>query len=280
MMKNPHAGESLRHLYRMAKAGVELHGQIVLCRGINDGRELDRTLGDLAALYPALSSVSIVPAGLTRYREGLPHLTTFSPEECRAVIAQVDAVADRLFATHGSRLFFPSDEFYLTAGYPLPDEEFYEGYPQLENGVGMITSLRTEFAAWQEAGLALRHPRPRHISLATGVAAYPLMQELATRMCTAFPHLSVNVFCIENRFFGPHITVAGLLTARDIIDQLSGQELGRELLLPAATLRHEGDLFLDGMSLHEVEKALSVRIRTVESDGEDLARALLGLRRA
>ena len=236
MMKNPHAGESLRHLYRLAEAGVELHGQIVLCRGLNDGAELDRTMCDLAALYPALTSVSVVPAGLTRHREGLYPLTSFSAEECAAVLNQVESAANACFATHGSRLFFCSDEFYLTAGRPLPREEFYEGYPQLENGVGMLTSLRTEF----EDGRPLVHPRRRRrtVSLATGVAAYPLLSELADRLMAENPWLSVRVYAIKNYFFGETITVAGLLTAGDIIAQLSGEELGVLYKSRDASLRH------------------------------------------
>ena len=276
MMKNPHAGESLRHLYRLAEAGTELHGQIVLCRGLNDGAELDRTMRDLAALYPALTSVSVVPAGLTRHREGLYPLSPFSKEECAAVLDQVNAMADTCFATHGSRLFFCSDEFYLTAERPLPTEEFYEGYPQLENGVGMLTSFRTEF----EEGRPLVRPRRRRrtVSLATGVAAYPLLSELADRLMAENPWLSVRVYAIKNYFFGESITVAGLLTAGDIIDQLSGLDLGDVLLLPAATLRSERDLFLDGKTVRDVSRALSVRVEMCENDGEELSRRILGVK--
>ena len=276
MMKNKNAGKSLDYLYRMAEAGIELHGQIVLCRGLNDGAELDRTMRDLSALAPAMSSVSIVPAGLTRYREGLYPLSSFTKEECAAVIDQVDAVANRLYEESGSRLFFCADEFYLGAGRELPDEAFYEGYPQLENGVGMLTSLRTEFAEWRKSEPHLRFRRPREVSIVTGVAAYPLMCEIAARMMAAFPHLTIRVYQIINRFFGEKITVAGLLTATDIIDQLKDKPLGKTILLPAATLRSEGDLFLDGKTVRDVERALRVRVRMVESDGYALARALLG----
>lgn len=279
MMKNKNAGKSLDYLYRMAEAGIELHGQIVLCRGLNDGDELDRTMRDLAALAPAMSSVSIVPAGLTRFRDGLYPLTSFTKEECAAVIDQVDAMASALYEKNGSRLFFCADEFYLGAGRELPDEDFYEGYPQLENGVGMLTSLRTEFSLWEKEEPHLRLRRPRKVTIATGVAAYPMMCEIASRMMAAFPHLSVNVYQIKNNFFGEKITVAGLLTATDIIEQLSDKPLGKTLLLPAATLRSEGDLFLDGKTVRDVERALHVRVRMVESDGYDLAAALLGKKR-
>jgi putative radical SAM enzyme (TIGR03279 family) len=275
MMKNPHAATSLAYLSRLAEAGIELHGQIVLCRGVNDGKNLDRSLQDLTALFPAMSSVSIVPAGLTRFREGLCQLEPFTAEECATVLDQVNAVADRHFATHGSRLFFCSDEFYLKSGRELPDEEFYEGYPQLENGVGMITSLRTEFFDCMEGG-AQKKARRRRVSLATGEAAYPLMCEIADVMQKAFSHLSVQVYCIKNNFFGEHITVAGLLTATDIIEQLSGKDLGDELLLPSAVLRADGDLFLDDKTPREVARTLKTRLRFVDNDGDALARALLG----
>ena len=275
MMKNKHAGESLRHLYRLAEAGVEIHGQIVLCRGINDGKELDRTLSDLAALYPSVSSVSIVPAGLTKYREGLHPLTIFTGEESAAVIDQVEAVASALYEKNGSRVFFCADELYLSAGRDLPPEDFYEGYPQLENGVGMITSLRTEFADWQTYGASPRACR-REVSIATGVAAYPLLCEIARKMETAFSGLTVRVYEIQNRFFGEHITVAGLLTAGDIVEQLQARPLGEELLLPAAVLRSEEDVFLDDKTPREVEEALACPLRFVESDGAALAAAILG----
>ena len=274
MMKNKHAGESLRHLYRLAEAGVEIHGQIVLCRGINDGKELDRTLADLSALYPSVTSVSIVPAGLTKHREGLHPLTMFTGEESAAVIDQVEAVASQLYEKNGSRVFFCADELYLSAGRELPDEEFYEGYPQLENGVGMITSLRTEFADWQTD--AVCGECRREVAIATGVAAYPLMQEVAAKMEQAFSGLTVHTYEIKNHFFGENITVAGLLTARDIVAQLQGKPLGEVLLLPAAVLRSEGDLFLDDRSPEEVEKALACRVRFVENDGAALAAAILG----
>ena len=275
MMKNPHAGESLRHLFRLAEAGVELHCQIVLCRGLNDGAELDRTMRDLSALYPAVSSVSVVPAGLTRHREGLYPLSPFTKEESVALVDQVEAFGDLCLAEHGSRLFFPSDEFYLAAGRELPDEEFYEGYPQIENGVGMLRSLYTEFISWQNENEGKKLFLPRTVSIATGVSAYPMMCEIAAAMERAFPRLSVKVHEIKNRFFGESITVAGLLTATDIIDQLTGKDLGRALILPADVLRSEGDVFLDDKTPKDVERALGVPLRFVKNDGASLAAAIL-----
>ncbi len=276
MMKNPRAGESLRYLSRFAEAGIELHGQIVLCRGLNDKEELDRTMADLAALYPALTSVSVVPAGLTRHREGLYPLESFTPEECVTVLDQVNSFAKTCLATHGSRIFFAADEFYLAAERKLPEEDFYEGYPQLENGVGMLTSFRTEFEAAADLPVKPRR-RTRHVSIATGLAAYPMMAELAALLRHEHPWLSVHVYPIKNRFFGEKITVSGLLTAGDIIEQLRGEELGELLLLPAAVLRSEGDLFLDGKTVRDISRALSVRIQMCENDGAALRARILGL---
>ncbi|MBQ8174586.1 MAG: DUF512 domain-containing protein [Clostridia bacterium] len=275
MMKNPHAGEALHHLHRLAEGGIELHCQIVLCRGLNDGNELDRTMHDLAALYPAVSSVSVVPAGLTRHREGLYPLEPFTKEESIAVLDQVEAFASAHFEAYGSRLFFCSDEFYLAADRELPNEEFYEGYPQIENGVGMLTSLYTEFISWQNEIKGKKLLFPRHVSIATGVSAYPMISKIARQMERRFPGLSVTVYEIKNRFFGESITVAGLLTATDIIDQLRGKDLGHVLILPADVLRSEGDLFLDDKTPADVERTLGTSVRFAKNDGASLAAAIL-----
>ncbi len=274
MMKNPRAGECLQYLKRLADGGIELHGQIVLCRGLNDKAELDRSMADLSQLYPALSSVSIVPAGLTDHRDGLYPLQPFTKDEAAAVLDQIEAFGARHYARHGSRLFFPGDEFYLQAGRPLPGEEFYEGYPQIENGVGMLTSLQAEFADCLSDGES--ETVSRTVSVATGVAAYPTVCAMAERMEKTFPGLTVRVYEIKNRFFGEHITVAGLLTATDITEALTGCELGDELLLPSATLRSEGDMFLDDKTPEDVERALGVPLRFCQNDGYELAAAILG----
>ena len=278
MMKNKRAGEVLSYLDRLAAGGTTLRGQIVLCRGLNDGAELDRTLRDLSRYYPALDSVSVVPAGLTDHREGLYPLTSFSPEEARAVVKQVESFARAHKEKTGSRLFFLADEFYLKAGLPLPREAEYEGYPQIENGVGMITSMETEFleelAYRAEAGET--HPVSRTVSLATGFAAYGAMCELARRAEEAYRGLRVLVYPIENRYFGKEITVSGLLTGRDMAEQLQGRELGDELLFPPNALRAEGDLFLCGMTPEELSEKIGAPARPGGGDGAALLDALLG----
>ena len=280
MMKNRRAGEVLKYLDKMAAAGIRICGQIVLCRGINDGAELTRSMEDLAKLHPAVSSVSIVPAGLTRFREGLYPLTPFTKEECCAVIEQVNAFGDRCERELGNRIFCCADEFYLKGELPLPEEEYYGDYEQIENGVGMLRSLMAEFGReleYLEDYAPERGEFSRTVSIATGKAAAPTMRALAKALMCRKNGITVRVFECKNNFFGPEITVAGLLTGKDLYDQLCGQELGDELLIPATMLRADGDLFLCGMSPAELSEKLGVSIRPVRGDGAELLAAMLGV---
>ena len=279
MMGNKRAGKTLGYLRRLADAGIAICGQIVLCRGINDGVELDRSMRDLAELMPALRSVSIVPAGLTKYREGLYPLSPFTPEEAAAVIAQVDAFAEGCKAKYDTRLFFCADEFYLKAGLPLPDHAYYEEYSQLENGVGLLTSLCHEFDFELDYvdDLLPEAKLPRTVTVATGEAAYGTLSALTERLMAKVPGLTVQVIAVHNDFFGDLITVAGLLTGRDLAAQLKGRDLGDELLLPSVTLRAEGDLFLCGMTPEALADELETPIKFVKNDGAALIAALLGV---
>lgn len=273
MMNNRFAGDCLRHLYRFAEAGLDINCQLVLVPGYNDGAELQRSMEDLAALAPAVRSVAAVPVGLTKHREGLPPLRSFTAEESAVVIDQMTAMGDRMLQQHGSRVFFPSDEWYIKAGRPIPDGDFYEEYPQLENGVGMITLLREEFKqAAEEFPLLIETDR---IVIATGVDAAPYLQELADYAMQKWPALQLQVVAIRNEFFGESITVSGLVTGGDLIKQLRDVPMDR-LILPANMLRQEGDLFLDDVSVEQVEAALGVPVTFVqESDGFCLFDALL-----
>ena len=279
MMKNKRAGEVLSYLRRLADAGISICGQIVLCKGWNDGEELKRSLTDLYRLYPAMGSVSVVPAGLTRFRENLTPLELFTPEECRAVIETITEFGDRCLEETGSRIFFPSDEFYLRGGVPLPPEEFYEGYPQIENGVGMLRSFETEFGFGLEDLDGMRDAirLPRRISVATGVAAYGQMKRLCDALASMIPGLEITVYEIVNHFFGETITVAGLLTGQDMREQLLGKALGDALLIPSNTLRAEGDLFLCGMTPEALSEALGVPVIPAPNDGEAFIRTALGI---
>ena len=236
---------------------------------------------DLSELFPAMQSVSIVPAGLTRFREKLYPLEGFSKEESAAVIDQVDAFAKEFEEKNGSRMFFCSDEFYLKSERPLPEEGYYEGYPQIENGVGMITSLVTEFKDelnYLDEYLE-NYNAPRHISIATGVAAYDTIKSMAIDLEARVEGLRVEVYRIINRFFGETITVSGLLTGKDISEQLPGKELGELLLFPANALRSDGDLFLDDMSPEELSQKLGVPVSPSKEGGEGFICDLLGVER-
>ena len=278
MMKNKHSGEVLKYLNDFAEAGLSMCGQIVLCRGVNDGDELMRSLRDLAALYPAMSSVAIVPAGLTKFRDKLYPLTDFTAEEAKAVIEMINSVGEEHKEKHGTRLFYAADEFYLKAGIEIPGSDYYEDYPQIENGVGMIRSCSDEF------GLAISNAsdvdeltsKKRHISLVTGVASYPMIKEQVSKLCAICPNLNVEIYEIVNNFFGRSITVSGLLTGRDICEQLCEKPLYDELLIPQNCLRHGEETFLCGMTVSEMSEKLGVPVKATGADGYELAEAILG----
>ena len=274
MMKNPRAGESLQMLRRIADAGIRLNTQLVLCPGLNDGDELVYSLTELEKLVPALASIAAVPVGLTKYREKLPHLEEYTPTGARRVIETIDAFGLRCKAQYGSRLAFAADEFYLKAGLPLPDEDYYEDYPQIENGVGLWKSLECEFqAALDDCDL----PRETAFcaAMATGTASYPLLRSFKALLEGRFPNSNVDVYAIENDFFGHSITVAGLVTGQDLIAQLKGKDLHGRLLIPSVMLRAEGDVFLDDVSVEDVERALGVRLVVVNNDGAQLLEAIV-----
>ena len=278
MMKNKRSGEVLSYLDDFVAAGLTVCGQIVLCKGINDGDELLRTMRDLEKYFPSLGSVSIVPAGLTKHRDGLYPLSDFTKEEAGAVIDLIDSVAEKYLEKNGSRLFFAADELYLKAGRELPPDEYYEDYPQIENGVGMLRSIITEFdiALQDVEDYSERLTKPRRVAIATGYASYDTMVRFAELIKSKTDKIQIDVYPIKNIFFGESITVSGLLTGRDICDQLEGRLDHDELLLPSAALRHPEMDFLCGMTLEEVGKKLGVKIRVTESDGFDLLDAVFG----
>ncbi len=275
MLNNRFAGNLLVIMKRFAEANITMNCQIVLCKGLNDGSELVRTMNDLEQLYPHVSSVSVVPAGLTSCREGLYPLEPFNSIECAAIIRSVEAFAKKCREKHNSLIFFCADELYLKAGLPIHIERWYEDYPQLENGVGLIASMRGEFDR------ALRYidkydlNKRRIISVATGEAAYDFICGLVSQLQKRCLNLHCSVYKIENKFFGSEITVAGLITGRDIKNQLAGKRLGKKLLLSSVMLRADGDMFLDDMRPAELEWALDVEIAFVENNGDDFIRKIL-----
>lgn len=278
MMKNKRAGEVLKYLPKLAEGGIALCTQIVLCKNLNDGKELDRTMHDLVKLYPALRSCAIVPVGLTKFREKLYPLEMFDRQGAAQVIAQVDAFGAECKEKYGTRLFYCADELYLKAGLPLPEDDYYEEYSQIQNGVGMITSLETEFRTelkyLDEYTEGFRPPR--RVSIVTGVAAYDEIKSVADRLCERVDGLDVTVYKIINHFFGESVTVAGLLTGKDVAEQLAGHDLGDELLFPRVMLRADGDLFLDDTTPAWLSERLGVPAKPSGGDAPELIHAILG----
>ncbi len=273
MLHNRFAGEIINKMRRLKEAGITMNGQIVLVPEYNDGAELERTIHDLTEFLPNLQSLSVVPVGLTKYREHLPKLRTFTKEESREVIGIIAKWQKICLEYFDTRFVFASDEWFLTAGLPLPSEDEYEGYPQIENGVGMVRSL-TEEVAWE---LEDREgdDRLHEATIATGVLIAPTIEKLCGEVCKVYPNLHVTVVPIINHFFGETITVSGLLTGKDIIEQLSGREIRGKLILPENLLRSGEDVLLDDKTVSDIENALQTRVRIVKSEGYDFVESLV-----
>lgn len=276
MMVNPHSGEVLKYIDQFAQAGIEMNFQIVLCPGWNDGEKLQQSLEKLVSYYPATRSVAVVPVGVTRYREKLPHLDVFNAESAGEAIDQIEKIGCRCLQQYGDRLVYPSDEFFLLAQRPIPAEDYYGDYPQIENGVGMWRDLYETFC--RALKTTPRRLLPHKADLVTGESAYPLIQQLADLCMQKNPSVKLAVHAVKNDFFGGNVTVTGLVTGRDLMDQLEGKLISRELIVPRVMLRAERDLFLDDVSLEQVGKRLKVRLRITETEGCDLLNAMLGKR--
>lgn len=273
MLHNRFAGSALKKLKRLKDAGITMNGQIVLCKGWNDGEELEKTMHDLSAFLPEMTSVSVVPVGLTKYREGLEKLECFTKEDSLKVLEQIHRWQEIFLKHYDTRYIYASDEWYLKAELPIPDEDSYEGYLQIENGVGLIRSLQNEFEDYFEE--LTGDDRIRKISLATGVLAAPVIQKLTEKIIKKFPNIRVNIYIIVNHFFGTDITVAGLVTGGDITSQLRGQELGEYLLLPEVLLRDGESVLLDDVTVQDIENALQTKIRIVQSDGKSFIDSII-----
>ena len=274
MLKNRRAGECLSIMERLAAAHIAMNCQVVACPGVNDGPALERTLNDLSALYPAVESIAIVPVGITRFREGLHPIEPYTRDQAAAVLDQVEAFAADFFEKNGTSLAWCSDEFYLLAGRPLPETAYYEDMNQLENGVGMLRLLlrQAHLALEGEGPLA-----PPPFSIATGVSAAPFVREIVDMARQQCGKIRGTVYPIVNRFFGETITVSGLITGRDLLDQLRGKDLGARLLIPDNMLRAGERVFLDDVTVDQVEKALGVPVVPVPAEsGFDLVDAILG----
>lgn len=273
MLKNRFAGEALKKIDRLFEGRILMNGQIVLCKGINDGAELERTIEDLTQYLPYFQSLSVVPVGITKYREGLHPMEPFSKEDAREVLVTIEKWQRKLHPLHGIYFVHGSDEWYLLAEKDLPEEERYDGYIQLENGVGMLRLLENEFEE------AFQHISPdgkkRSLSIATGRLAYGQIRKMAKKVESKFPNTKIQVYSIRNEFFGENITVSGLITGGDLIHQLKDRDLGERLLLPCNMFRSGEEVFLDDRSKEEVASALQVKIDIVKSSGQDFLNTVL-----
>ncbi|MBR6044648.1 MAG: DUF512 domain-containing protein [Ruminococcus sp.] len=275
MMNNRFAGDKLRYLRKMADSGLFMNCQIVCCPEINDGVHLERTLSDLAELMPQIQSVAVVPVGVTKFREGLYPLRPFTREEAGAVIDIIERKAAECLEKWDTRMCYPADEFYLLAGRDIPEAEFYEDYPQYENGVGLMRSLYDEVVEALES-CDTDIPK-RKVTLATGTAAEEFHRTLSKMIMKRIPQLTIEVVGIVNHFFGETITVAGLVTGGDLIDQLKERDLGDQLLIPSVMLKADEPVFLDDLTVDDVEKALGITIRPSRNDGFDYLDCILGI---
>lgn len=279
MLNNRFAGEALKKVDILKEAGICMNGQIVLCKGLNDGAELEFSIREMMKYIPNLESVSVVPVGLTRFREGLYPLEPFEKEDAIRVIQTIEKYQKECYEKYGIHFIHASDEWYLLAEMELPEEERYDGYLQLENGVGMLRLLKNEF----EAALKERMKKDKmrgsqlkgEISLATGLLAYSTILPMAEQIMEAYPGVRIHVYPITNYFFGERITVSGLLTGQDLMQQLTGKNLGSTLLLPENVLRSGEDVFLDDIRLGELENALQVPVNIVKSSGYDFVETIL-----
>ena len=273
MLHNRFAGDVLQKIKRLSDAGIPMNSQIVLCKGINDGEELDRTIRELGEFLPYMESLSVVPVGLTKFRDNLPKLDPFTKEDALKVLEQIQGWQKHFKEKYNTSFVHASDEWFILAENDFPPEEYYVGYGQLENGVGMMRLLITEV----ENRLAELEgdSRERKVSVATAKLAYPTIVKLAQEVQDKYPNIQIQVYCITNHFFGEKITVTGLLTGQDIIAQLKNRDLGEELFLPSNVLKADEDIFLDDISLEELSDSLQVPVNIIQSEGEDFVNKII-----
>lgn len=273
MLNNRFAGDKLKYIDRLNAADVEMNGQVVLCKNVNDKEELERTISDLEKYIPNMRSVSIVPSGLTKFRDGLYPLELFEKEDACAVIDIIEKWQKHFYEKYGIHFIHASDEWYILAEREMPEEERYDGYLQLENGVGMIRSFIEEVKDYLDS--IEGDDRVINVSTISGVLAYDTIKSSCDKINKKFPNVNVHVYKIINDYFGHSITVTGLLTGQDICSQLSGKELGDNLLLPTNTLKADENIFLDDMTLEEFEKNLQINTIIVKSSGMDFVKTII-----
>ena len=273
MLHNRFAGEIFDKVKRLKDAGIIMNGQIVLCRGVNDGAELERSIRELTAYMPQLESVSVVPVGLTRYRDGLYPLEPFTKEDACEVLDLIHGWQEKLYKEWGNHFIHAGDEWYILAERPIPDEKTYDGYLQLENGVGMVRLLEEEVV--QTLAGMTGDDRKIHRTIATGELAAPFLRKHVESVRKKYPNVDIQVLAIKNEFFGGKITVAGLITGTDLISQLKGKNLGDRLLLTNHMLKSGEPVFLDDVTVDDVQNALQIKVSIVESSGADFVSSLI-----
>lgn len=296
MLKNKNAGDVVKKVEKLIDGGIEINCQIVLCREINDEEELNRSISELGFLHPGIKSVSVVPVGITKYREGLSDLKPYDMESSAKVIKQIEAWQRTFLEKFGSRVVYIADEFYIMSGNKIPKYEDYEDFPQIENGVGLIAQFKQEFEEYiqqlnddysnegkepdskidKERQHSNFEIKSRNISIATGVSPYLYIKEMAGKLQDKYKNLNINIYKIENNFFGKNVTVTGLLTGQDIFEQLKDKELGDELLLSRSMLRSGEEVLLDDYTISDLEQKLNVRVNIVENSGKDFVIKILG----
>ena len=273
MLHNRFAGDVMEKIRRFSDAGIPMNSQVVLCKGVNDGEELDRTIRELGDFLPCMESLSVVPVGLTKYRDDLPKLEVFTKEDAKKVLSQIQGWQKHFLETRGTSFVHASDEWFILAGEEFPPVDYYEGFGQLENGVGMMRLLISEVE--ERLSELTGDDREKSVSIATAKLAFPTIRKLAEQVTAKYPRMHIHVYCIENTFFGEQITVSGLLTGQDIERQLKGRELGDELLLPCNVLKADEDIFLDDMSLSALSESLQVPVNIIQSEGQDFVNKII-----
>lgn len=275
MITNRFAGKLYSIMERLAEAGITMNCQIVLCPGVNDGKELERTITDLSNLYPNVNSVAIVPVGVTRYRDHLPHLEIFNEKTANEALDLVEGLQEKCLEKFGSRFAFMSDEFYIIANREIPDYDSYEGFLQFEDGVGMIRKLGTEIENYLDELPDDYDVREKTVSIATGKSAYEFINSMAELIMKKFPQVKINVYRIVNEFWGETITVSGLITAQDIIKQTEGKERGETLYITRSMLKADELIFLDDVTLEQLEEILGNEVVPCENEGHDFVDKIL-----
>ena len=273
MLNNKNAGKIMEYIKYLTEKDININAQIVLCPGINDGKILDQTIKDLVSFYPHLQCIAIVPVGLSKHRDGLYKLKGFDKQSASKAIDQVEKWQNKFMKEHGAHIVYIADEVYILAEREIPSFETYEDFPQLEDGIGMIAKMKKEFEDKLKT-IKIKEAN-KTVSIATGKCAYSFIKSLCNKLEAKVEGLKVNVYAIENTFFGPQITVSGLITGGDIIEQLKDKEIGEYLLINYSTIKSDSPTFLDDLTVKQVERALKTKIKVVDGTGADFIKKIL-----